>query len=221
MVCGENDFGGNTLVYTPRFCPIDANGEDFMKFKNTAIVFSIFVFGFTVFVASSSFSTVRSSGVSALSTPTPKPSKVKTIREITFTDGEYDGQAVTKTDAEWKKVLTSDEFYIMRKEGTEKPYTGVLLKNKKKGTYHCAACGLALFSSAAKYESDTGWPSFFQPVFKNNVTEKSDKTLGEERTEIECSRCGSHLGHVFDDGPQPTGLRYCMNSVSLKFKAAR
>jgi len=157
---------------------------------------------------------------SAKPSSTPKP-KVKTVRQLTFTEGEYDGTAISKTDDEWKKVLTRNEFYILRQEGTEKPYTGSLLKNKKKGTYHCAACGLALFSSEAKYESDTGWPSFFQPIFKANVAEKADKSLAEERVEIECARCGGHIGHVFDDGPQPTGLRYCMNSAAMRFKAAK
>jgi len=153
--------------------------------------------------------------------PTPAKKSVKTIRELTFTDGEFDGNAITKTDDEWKKVLTATEFYILRQEGTEKPYSGSLLKNKKKGSYYCSACGLAVFKSDAKYESDTGWPSFFKPIYKKNVTEKVDKNLSEERTEVECARCGGHLGHVFDDGPQPTGLRYCMNSAALKFKSGR
>jgi peptide-methionine (R)-S-oxide reductase len=143
----------------------------------------------------------------------------KTVSEITFIDGEWDGKPVVKTEDEWKKLLSPAAYYVLRQEGTEKPYSGELNKNKKKGTYHCAACGLALFRSEAKFESGTGWPSFFKAMYKKNVTEKKDTTMSEERIEIECSRCGSHIGHVFDDGPEPTGLRYCMNSVSLKFQA--
>lgn len=154
--------------------------------------------------------------------PSATPAKqMKSVREITFTDGEYDGVASTLADADWKKVLTANEFYVLREEGTERPYTGELTNNKKQGIYYCAACGLALFKSDTKFESGTGWPSFYQAIYKKNVTEKEDKTLGDTRVEVECARCGSHLGHVFDDGPEPTGLRYCMNSVSLKFKATK
>ena len=162
----------------------------------------------------------RASTVAASSTPKKKVA-VKTISQITFTEGEYDGVEVVKTDAEWKKLLTPAAFVVMRQEGTERAYSGSLTKNHKHGTYYCAACGLALFKSDAKFESGTGWPSFFQPIYKKNVTEMVDNNIGEERTEVECARCHAHIGHVFDDGPQPTGLRYCMNSVALRFKAAK
>ena len=164
------------------------------------------------------------SAVAVSSTPARKPAKktpVKTINQITYTEGEYDGVEVVKTDAEWKKLLSTAAFVVMRQEGTERAYSGSLTNNHKHGKYYCAACGLALFKSNAKFESGTGWPSFFQPIYKKNVTEMVDNTLGEERTEVECARCHAHLGHVFDDGPQPTGLRYCMNSVALRFKEAK
>ncbi len=159
---------------------------------------------------------------SKIADPLPTPSKTKAkTRSVVFIDGEFDGSELKKTDAEWKKDLSPAEFYVMREDGTEEPYTGALDKNKKTGTYHCAACGLVLFKSDAKYDSQTGWPSFFQVAFKKNVIEIEDRSLSEVRTEVECARCKAHLGHVFDDGPQPTGLRYCINSVSLKFKEAK
>jgi peptide-methionine (R)-S-oxide reductase len=151
--------------------------------------------------------------------PTPGGKKVQTERVVELTEGEFDGKEIVRSNDEWKKELTPDEYAVMREEGTETAYTGALTNNHKHGTYYCNACGLALFSSEAKFESGTGWPSFFQPLFKKNVIEKEDRTLGDVRIKVECARCHAHLGHVFDDGPKPTGLRYCMNSISLRFKA--
>ena len=125
--------------------------------------------------------------------------------------------AVVKTDAEWKKQLTPEQFAVARKAGTENPFSGKYWDNHEKGIYKCAGCGQELFLSDTKFESGTGWPSFYQPIKKPNVLEKTDKTFGMARTEVLCSRCGAHLGHVFDDGPKPTGLRYCMNSASMDF----
>lgn len=126
---------------------------------------------------------------------------------------------VARSDAEWKKMLSPAAYDVLRHEGTETPYSSPLDMNYKKGTYSCAGCGTALFSSTTKYDSRTGWPSFWKPL-SNAVLTKTDTSDMMVRTEIHCISCGGHLGHVFDDGPKPTGLRYCMNGVALTFKAA-
>jgi peptide-methionine (R)-S-oxide reductase len=124
---------------------------------------------------------------------------------------------VTKSDAQWRKILTPDQYTVLRHESTERPFSSPLDKEKRRGTFACAGCGLELFSSATKFESGTGWPSFWAPL-DNAVGTTRDISLGMARTEVHCRRCGGHLGHVFDDGPKPTGLRYCMNGVAMVFK---
>jgi peptide-methionine (R)-S-oxide reductase len=125
---------------------------------------------------------------------------------------------VTKTDEDWKRELDPQQYKVLRKKATEPAFTGKYLHNKEKGIYICAACGTELFSSDTKYDSGSGWPSFWTALAKDSIVEVPDRTLGTERIEILCKNCGSHLGHVFDDGPQPTGVRYCVNSLSLDFK---
>jgi peptide-methionine (R)-S-oxide reductase len=138
--------------------------------------------------------------------PEPKP-KVKRMSD-----------KVQKTDAEWQKHLTPDQYKVLRQKGTEMAFTGEYWNCHEKGIYRCAACGAELFSSETKFDSGTGWPSFSSPLAKEKVKAESDSSHGMVRTEVVCGRCGGHLGHVFDDGPAPTGLRYCINSVSLKLE---
>ena len=147
----------------------------------------------------------------------PKPEPPKTPAKTAEGDSRVKNP-MGLSDEEWKKKLTPEEYVVCRQQGTERPWTGKLLNYHGDGTFICAACGNPLFEAKTKFESGSGWPSFYQPLSKEAVTERGDLTHGMTRVEVNCAKCGSHLGHVFEDGPQPTGLRYCMNSVSLKVK---
>ncbi|SNT30875.1 peptide-methionine (R)-S-oxide reductase [Ekhidna lutea] len=127
-------------------------------------------------------------------------------------------EKINKSEEEWRKELSDEQYHILREKGTERPWTGALLENKEKGIYECAACGNALYSSETKYESGSGWPSFYDPISADAVDFETDKSFGMTRTEVKCGKCGGHLGHIFPDGPEPSGQRYCMNSGALSFK---
>ncbi len=191
-----------------------------LKMKSMSV--QVFKWIFSSFLIFSMMSCVSSnsngSNEKNNTTASPNPSISSTRDTPVDPDAIFDGQKIEKTEQEWKEMLTEKEYEVLRKKGTERAFSGALLENKKEGVYACKACGLPLFSSASKFKSGTGWPSFWEPIHKKNVGEITDDSYGMQRVEVVCNRCGGHLGHVFEDGPRPTGLRYCINSVSLKFQ---
>jgi peptide-methionine (R)-S-oxide reductase len=157
--------------------------------------------------------------------PAPEPAKPRAIQIEEFTDagvskGIVQTQTIVLTDAEWKQKLSPDSYEVTRRHGTERAFTGQYDHFNEKGVYRCICCDTALYSSRTKFDSGTGWPSFWAPISKENVSISTDLSLGMERDEVSCKKCDAHLGHVFDDGPRPTGQRYCMNSVALRFAKA-
>lgn len=153
--------------------------------------------------------------------PVKNSTKMDTTKKNNPVYSNTDTSQVTMSEEEWKKVLPTDVYYIARMKGTERPWTSKFEDSKEVGTYYCAACGNPLFKSNTKFDSGCGWPSFYEPISKSSIIYTPDNTHGMTRTETQCGRCKAHLGHVFDDGPPPTGLRYCINGVVLDFQKAR
>jgi peptide-methionine (R)-S-oxide reductase len=176
-------------------------------------------FLFTVMPAALSIAACADAAESGKKPELPKDVTVENFSAAGVSLGKVQVPRIVKTDAEWRAQLPPESYQVTRHEGTERPYSGKYNDHHGDGLYRCICCDTALFDSRTKFESGTGWPSFWKPVSSANVRETMDRSLGMARTEVACKRCDAHLGHVFDDGPDPTGLRYCMNSVSLNFVA--
>jgi peptide-methionine (R)-S-oxide reductase len=188
--------------------------------KTNKVTRRVFVAGSAAVIASfAALRVFKSPGAEASTTVHGTPGEVTIVnfRDDGTSLGAQTIPKIVKTDGAWYRQLGKNSFDIARQADTEMPYSGVSWKEHDRGLYRCVCCDTALFSSQTKFESGTGWPSFWAPLAKENIVEKSDASLGVERTEVQCARCEAHLGHVFPDGPEPTGLRYCMNSASMRF----